>query len=364
MELVRRIAEQFAVKGQLVSAAPCGNGHINRTYAAQYQNGGVASWYIHQRINHHVFRNPVGLMSNIEKVTGHIRRALEEQGESDIDRRVLTLIPTTGGLSYFQDEEGYYWRTYIYVSDSQTYEVIPNRRIARGVASAFARFQRQLSTLSPASLIETIPNFHNTPWRFANLVAAIEADKLNRAAGVRREIEFALSREAATRVLREAQARGETAVCVTHNDTKCNNVLIDDQSEAPVCVIDLDTVMPGLALYDFGELVRTGTATADEDETNLNKVDCNLDLFEGLVEGYLAEAGSFLTPVDRQYLPFAGRLLTYENGIRFLTDYLEGDHYYSIKRPGHNLDRVRTQFQMVARLEVLEEKMQKLAQRY
>lgn len=358
VESLHSVKNSFEIDGKAVSAHPCGNGHINKTYAVEYRNGHGPTWYILQRINHHVFKNPPAVMRNIELVTNHIRKLLEAENESDINRKVLTPIPTKNGASHIQDEEGYFWRSYLLIQGGQTHEVLAHREMASEVASTFARFQNQLSSISASSLETTIPNFHNTPWRFQNLVNAIEADKVNRASSVKKEVEFALKRNDITSLLIEAHQQGEIPLRVTHNDTKANNVILDNRTNKGLCVIDLDTVMPGLSLYDFGDMVRTAIATALEDEKDLSKVDCNLDLFDGLVEGYLDQIGSILIPAEKKYLAFSGKLITFEMGLRFLTDYLEGDVYYSIKHSEHNIDRARTQFKMVQRMEELEDAME------
>jgi len=357
---IRQIAQQFQVSGQFIDAAPYGNGHINDTYAATYRHGEQTRCYIHQRINHHIFKQPTLVMENIQRITEHLRQVLTAQNAADVDRQTLTLIPTIDQTIYYHDQDGNIWRTYMLIDNAQTYDVVESPEQAYQVGRAFGLFQQQLVDLPGPRLHETIPDFHHTPKRFAALVSAVENDVANRAKLAQAEIEFAFQQEAMTRVLIELQQAGHLAERVTHNDTKINNVLLDNNTGQGLCVIDLDTVMPGLVLYDFGDMVRTATCLAAEDEQDLAKVVMEMPLFEALTRGYLETAGDFLTQTETDYLAFSGKLITFEIGARFLTDYLSGDTYFKIHHPDHNLDRCRTQFKLVQSIMAQEDEMNQI----
>jgi aminoglycoside phosphotransferase (APT) family kinase protein len=352
----RAAASQFEFRGEVSAIVPHGNGHINDTYLVTCQTQGAPVRYILQHINRHVFRDPVAVMQNVERVTAHL--AAQATNQHDGERRALQLIPTHDGRDWQVDAQGETWRAYRFIENARTYETATSTEQAFQAARAFGRFQQQLSTLPPPRLHETIPDFHNTPKRFAALEAAIAADVAGRAAVAKPEIDFARAHESITGILLDAGLPER----ITHNDTKFNNVLLDDKTGEAVCVIDLDTVMPGLALYDFGDMVRTTTSPAAEDEQDLSKVAMQFPMFEALVRGYLESAGVFLTPAERKYLAFSGKLITFEIGIRFLTDYLAGDTYFKVHRERHNLDRCRTQFKLVESIERQEEEMNRLVE--
>jgi Ser/Thr protein kinase RdoA (MazF antagonist) len=345
---------QFDAPGRFTGAEPWGSGHINDTYRIAYDNG--TKHFILQRVNHHVFRQPVELMDNIRRVTAHLQEKLA--GTPDVARRVLMLVPTRDGRPFVQDPTGGYWRAYRFIEGAQTFQVVESPAQARAAAQALGQFQRLLADLPPPRLHDTIPDFHHTPKRYAALEAVLVADPCNRAAAAKREIEFARQRESIVGTLLALNLPER----VTHNDTKLNNVLFDTTTGEALCIVDLDTVMPGLALYDFGDMVRTICCRAAEDERDLAKVRLDRDLFTVLAGGYLAEASVFLTPVERQHLAFAGQLITFELGLRFLTDHLQGDTYFKIHRPSHNLDRCRTQFALVASMEQQEDAMQRVVE--
>lgn len=355
---IQKVAAQFAILGDFVAADSYGSGHINDTYASTFNQGGTPVRYIHQRINEKVFKNPPLVMANIARVLDHLHRKLETHAVQEVHRRALTLIPARDGQFFYRDPQGSYWRTYIFIEKAHTFDVIASPDMAYHAARAFGDFQELLADLPGARLEETIPHFHHTPQRFAALERAIAADSANRAVQARPEIDFALAHRAMTGTLIEALGRGEIPERITHNDTKLNNVMIDDATSLGICVIDLDTVMPGLVLYDFGDMVRTATPSAPEDERDLAKVQMKMPMFEALARGYLEATAGFLTPAERKYLAFAGPLITFEIGIRFLADYLAGDVYFKIHRPDHNLDRCRTQFKMVREMEQLREQME------
>jgi len=350
-------ARHFAIDGDFAGAKPYGSGHINDSYCAVFDRGSRAERFILQRMNHHIFRDPVALMENIQRVTAHLAQQLN--GQADCDRRVLTLIPTRAGRFWHRDEEGAYWRAYRFIQNATSYDAVQSPDQAHEAARAFGRFQQMLTSLPAPRLHETIPDFHNTPKRFAALERAIAADAVGRVAQARPEIEFARERQSIVGVLIDANLPER----VTHNDTKFNNVLLDDATGEGLCVIDLDTVMPGLVAYDFGDMVRTTTSSAMEDERDLSKVRMEFPMFEGLLRGYLESAGAFLTAAERETLALSGKLITLEIGIRFLTDFLGGDTYFKVHREGHNLDRCRTQFKLVESIEQQEEAMNDLVRR-
>jgi hypothetical protein len=359
---LRSVAARFQICGDFREAAPYGSGHINDTYAAVFDQVGSPMRYVFQRINHNVFKDPAGLMGNVERVTAHIRRKLEAAGADQISRRVLTLVPALDGKCWYADAEGNHWRCYRFIERAQSYDRIEAPRQAFEAARAFGEFQKQLADLPAPRLRDTIPNFHHTRNRFDALRQAIELDACNRAAGVKADIEFALRHETLVDVLLDLQARSLLPERVTHNDCKLSNVMLDDATGQGVCVIDLDTVMPGLALYDFGDMCRTATCTTAEDERDLSKVEMHMEMFKALVCGYLASAGEFLNPVEKGHLVFCAKLITFEIGIRFLADHLAGDRYYKVHRPGHSADRARVQFKMVESFERNDEAMRKVVE--
>lgn len=355
---IGRIAGAFQLPGSFVSAAPYGSGHINDTYAVTQDLGGSPRRFLLQRINERVFRDPRGLMANVSRVCAHAQSRLRQAGRRDADRRALTLVPAKSGSDWHEDGVGGCWRCYLFIEGATGHDVVKNEQQAREAARAFGAFQALLADLPGGRLNETIPFFHHTPTRYANFVRALRADAHGRAAAAAEEISFALGREAEASLIVKAMSDGVIPERVTHNDTKLNNVLIDDATGEGVCVIDLDTVMPGSALYDFGDLVRTSTSPAAEDETDLSKVQMRMSMFRALTEGYLTSAGGFLTAQERAWLPFSGKLITFEIGLRFLTDWLEGDVYFKVRRPGHNLDRCRTQFALVRSIEAQMKEME------
>jgi hypothetical protein len=351
---VRLVAQAFQIYGDFVSAEPYGSGHINDTYCVVFDQAGSPVRYIFQRINHNIFKTPVALMEKVQRVTTHL--GAKTAGEPEASRRVLTLVPARDGKPYFCDADGNHWRVYFFIEKARTYDAVESTAQAFQAAKAFGRFQKLLADLPAPRLHDTIPDFHHTPKRFAALEKAIAADVANRAALAKPEIEFALAHKNITGILLAAKLPER----VTHNDTKFNNVMLDDATGNGVCVIDLDTVMPGLALYDFGDMIRTTTSPAKEDERDLTKVRMQFPMFEAVVRGYLETAGEFLTPAEKSFLAFSGKLITFEIGIRFLTDFLAGDVYFKIHREGHNLDRSRTQFKLVESIEQQEDAMNKL----
>jgi hypothetical protein len=353
----------FQLEGEFLEIAPCGSGHINDTYASRFRLNGKIVQYVHQWINQHVFKDPVRVMENIERVTGYIRQRVTEAG-GDPARETLTLVPASDGRSYYQTPQGEFWRTYLFIDGARTYDTAENIHHVYSASKAFGNFQKLLGDLPGGRLHETIPDFHHTRKRFDTFLRALETDPARRACSVKPEIDFILQREAETSVVVDLLASGQIPERVTHNDTKLNNVMIDDRTGEGVCVIDLDTVMPGSVLYDFGDSVRIGASTAAEDESDLARVGFDLGRFEWLTRGYLDAARSFLSATEIEHLAFSARLISLEQAIRFLGDYLNGDVYYKIHHPLHNLERARTQLKMVAEMEQQADAMEIIVKRY
>ena len=362
MHDLRAIASLFDMRADFVHAHPYGSGHINDTYCAWYDLSGKRVRFIHQRINHNVFKDPVALMKNVERVTQHALTRLLEANHPEAYRRTLTCIPSVDGSAWAFDADGNCWRTYPFIERARGYDEIESLMQAQEAAKAFGEFQKLTADLGGERLIETIPNFHHTPTRLENLEKAIEAADPDRREAAADLIEFALSRSSDCHKVTDLIESGAVPERVTHNDTKLNNVLLDDVTSEGVCVIDLDTTMPGSVLYDFGDMIRTACPTTREDEVDLRKIDLRTDRLEALLKGYLSSASSFLNQCEIDHLAFSGKLLTLECGIRFLTDFLEGDVYFKIKRPNHNLDRCRSQFTLVKAIEKRLPEMEDLVQ--
>ena len=355
---IRRLIGMFDVYGDFLVGTPFGNGNVNDTFQLTFDQGGIRLHYILQRINSHVFKEPIKVMENVARVTNHLLKKIKA-GRQETRKRTIRLLNAHDGRPFAFDDNGNCWRSYIFVEHARAYEVLETPEQAFRVAQGFGEFQRQLVDFN-GRLHETIPDFHNTPKRVAALEAAVKADVCGRGKEVGREIDFVLSRKEETDVLVKLNESGDIPERITHNDTKANNILIDDLSGEAVCVIDLDTVMPGLSLYDFGDMVRSGTNPAEEDEINLDKVGMRFDMYKGFYEGFVDAAGSVLTPAEKEYLPFSGKLITLEIGMRFLTDYLSGDIYFKTRRPRQNLDRCRTQFKLVESMEAQMKRMKAL----
>lgn len=356
---LRAICEKFIMYGDFMVGVPFGTGHINDTYQITCDQGGVRLHYILQRINPNVFANPHKVMENVDRVTVHLLEKFRATNRS-LMRRTLRLLRTYTNIPYVFDDRGDCYRSYVFVENARSYDVLDGAEMAFSVARAFGEFQCDLIDLPGPRLHETIPDFHNTPIRIENLLNAVQLDPCGRAKEVAPEVDFVLKRQDDANQLVRLNADGDIPERITHNDTKVNNLLIDDFSGEGVCVLDLDTVMPGLALYDFGDMVRTGANTAEEDEVDLRKVEMDFPMFEAIMRGYLSSAGGFLTPAEREFMPFSGKLITLEIGTRFLTDYINGDIYFKIKRPTHNLERARNQFKLVTSIESQMDAMRKL----
>lgn len=354
----------FLFEGRLISEGPYGSGHINDTFLLTFAIAEMGQIkVILQKMNTDVFTDPVSLMENIVGVTSHLRKKIIEAG-GDPERETLNVIPTKDGKSYYEDSEGGFWRAYKFITDSTSYDRVEKPEDFYQSAVAFGNFQRLLADYPAQTLHETIKGFHDTKARFAVFKKAVEEDRIGRAASVEKEIQFVLDREDIANYFSDLQAKGEIPLRVTHNDTKLNNIMIDNKSGKGICVIDLDTVMPGLAVHDFGDSIRFGASTAAEDEKNLDKVSCSMELFELYTKGYIEGCGGKLTPEEVALMPMGAKTMTFECGMRFLTDYLQGDTYFKIHRENHNLDRCRTQFKLVSDMEAKWDTMKAIVQKY
>ena len=361
-ERLREVAGAFEISGRWLGSQRFGSGHINDTYLAVFEDAGRTTRWVQQRINRSVFRDPEQVMENVARVTEHQQRVLQRTGAPDAGRRALTLVPARSGGFSFVDAAGEHWRSYRFIEGASSQDVIRSAASARMAAAAFGCFQAQLTDLPGPRLHETIPRFHHGRTRLEALIEAARTDPHARLADCRKELEFVLAREPMVDRLVDLHENGVLPERITHNDTKLNNVLLDDRTGEALCVIDLDTVMPGLVLYDFGDLVRTATSPTAEDERDLSRVGLRAEMFAALAEGYLEGAGGFLTAAERAELAFSGLLMTLVVGMRFLTDHLSGDTYFRVHRPGHNLDRCRTQLRLVESMERQREQMETIAE--
>ena len=355
----------FGFGPQCSYVKPFGEGHINETYAVYMpgQDGKEVPLYVLQRININVFKNPDQVMDNIFGVTEYLRNIIRQEG-GDLDRETLSYIKTKDGESYFEDDNGQPWRCLHYVPNSVCYQQVERPEQFYQSALSFGHFLKQLGEYPAESLYETIPQFHDTRKRFRDFVEAERKDVKNRARVCRSEIDFVLAREKDCGTLMEQLEDGVLPLRVTHNDTKLNNILFDKDTEEGLCIIDLDTIMPGLAANDFGDSIRFGASTAEEDEQDLEKVHFDIDLYEIYVKGYLEMAKEVLTPAEIESLPWGARLMTLECGMRFLADFLQGDVYFKTAYPEHNLVRARTQFRLVKEMEEQFDKMKDVLKKY
>ena len=360
---VHEAIDGFKLPGELKECIRDGSGHINDTYRLTYETPQGTKRYILQRMSKSIFKKPVELMENVSGVTAWLRKKIIENG-GDPERETLTLVKSNDGLPYFVDSTGEYWRVYLFIEGATCYDAVKDDNDFYQSAVAFGHFQRLLADYPAETLHETIKDFHNTPDRLEKFKKAVAEDICGRAASVQKEIDFILEREELTHALYDLQLDGRLPLRVTHNDTKLNNIMIDDETGKAICVIDLDTVMPGLTANDFGDSIRFGASTALEDEQDLSKVSCDLHLFDVYARGFIEGCGGALTDLEIDMLPMGAILMTFENGIRFLTDHLEGDHYFHIHREGHNLDRCRTQLTLVKDMEEKLPQMNEIIQKY
>lgn len=355
----------FGFGTQCSYVKPFGEGHINETYAVYMPgaDGKDVPLYVLQRININVFKNPDQVMDNIFGVTEYLRNVIREEG-GDLDRETLSYIKTKSGETYFEDADGQPWRCLHYVPNSVCYQMVERPEQFYQSALSFGHFLKQLGDYPAESLYETIPQFHDTAKRFRDFEDAQRKDVKNRARQCREEIDFVLSRKDDCDVLMKQLKEGKLPLRVTHNDTKLNNILFDKDTDEGLCIIDLDTIMPGLAANDFGDSIRFGASTAEEDEKDLDKVHFDMDLYDIYVKGYLEMAKDVLTPAEVDSLPWGARLMTLECGMRFLADFLQGDVYFKTAYPEHNLVRARTQFRLVKEMEEQFDEMNAILKKY
>lgn len=355
---IKQVTEQFKTEGSIELVKPFGSGLINTTYKAETKEADAPN-YLLQIINHHIFPNVPELTRNIKRVTTHIRKKLEQEGVKDIDRRVLTPIDTLGGKGYYKDHEGRYWRMFLFIEDARSYDQLTNKKQALTGGLAFGRFQRMVSDLPGEPLYPVIEGFHNTETRIDNFMKRIKADPVNRLKEVTPETDYLLERAGEYKKIVQMGRDGVIPERVVHQDTKFNNVLLDENDNA-LCVIDLDTVMPGYVCYDIGDAIRNGANTGKEDDPNLDNVNIDMELYEGFIKGFLEETKDILTPAEKETLAFGSKLLTYEQAVRFLDDYIDGDNYYKINGPDHNLVRARAQIKLLKSMEQNWDRMQNI----
>ena len=347
----RDVLADYDFGGEVTDVSRYGAGHINETYrVAAVQADGTEKLYILQKVNTAIFKDPDGLMENIVEVTEYLRAYLAAHG-GDTERGAMQVVRTRDGRWWHRGEDGSCWRVYLFVTGTVCLQRVEQPGDFYESAAAFGNFQNQLTDFPAARLHETVPNFHNTPVRYETFEKAVALDAAGRAASVKEEIAFIRARKNDCGYLMKLLNEGRLPLRVTHNDTKLNNVLLDSETRKGVCVIDLDTVMPGLAAWDFGDAIRYGANDCPEDEPDVSKVRFNMEKYETYLRGYLDAAGASLTPLEKETLPWGARVITLETGIRFLTDYLEGDHYFRVTRPGQNLDRTHKQLKLVADME-------------
>ncbi len=360
---IKKVLPQFQLPEEFQKITLFNNGHINKTYKVTYEKDGKDQSYIVQGINSYVFKNPEDVMDNIAEITQFMKQKLEACG-GDSERGVLNFLKTDSGKNYYQDENGEYWRVYRFVDHSKTYDVITDTRILYNSGKAFGDFQQMLSDFPMEKLKETIPGFHDTPERLKYFDAMVKKDPLGRAKDAQQEIAFIQSHaEMAERLIR-MQRTGELPLRVTHNDTKFNNVLIDTDTDEAICVIDLDTVMPGLCAYDFGDAVRFAASSAAEDEVDLSKVYLDMDYYEAFTKGYMESAGKHLTQNEIETMALGALTITLELASRFLADHIDGDHYFHIHHENHNLERAKNQLKLVADMEAKYPLMCEIVKKY
>lgn len=348
-------AKNFKLEGEIIDSVPFGSGHINDTFKIT-TNSPLNNLYLLQRINHHIFQNVEGLMNNIECVCNHLKKKLAHLGENEVLKRTMTIVQTLDNKNYFQDDNGDYWRVFHLIPNTRSYDILETQEQAYSGGMAFGQFQKQLSDLDPQNIVEILPNFHNIEFRLNNLRESIKNNPVNRVEAVQPLLDYIFEREEKMRTVLELGRSNLLPLRITHNDTKFNNVLLDANDKVQ-CVIDLDTVMPGYVAYDFGDAIRTIINSAAEDEADVSKIVLNIPLFQSFAAGYLSEAKEFLTDTEIDSLIPAVHLLPYMQAVRFLTDYINGDTYYKIAYPEHNLVRTKAQLKLVHELEINHDKL-------
>ena len=359
LEFLDTIIEKFEISGKILKIENYGSGHINTTYRITT----TEDEYILQKVNTSVFKNMEQLIENVAGVTAYLASAIEVSGGNP-KRETLQVIHTRAGENYLKGEDGFGYRMYYFITDASCYDTVEKPEHFYESAVAFGRFQALLAAYPAETLYETIPDFHHTAKRFDTFCRVVEQDPMGRVASAQEEIAFVMEHAADMPVLTDMLESGELPLRVTHNDTKLNNIMIDNQTGKGICILDLDTVMPGLSVNDFGDSIRFGANTALEDETDLSKVALDLELYEIYVKGFLEGCQGILTENEVKMLPMGAKMMTLECGMRFLTDYLEGDTYFKIHRKGHNLDRARCQFALVTDMERKWSEMERIVQKY
>lgn len=361
---MNEIINKFDIKGEIIDYHKYGEGHINDTYLVTTNNNSKEELYILQKINNNIFPNVDGLMKNIELVTSYLKEIINNNN-GDPHRETMNLIKTKDGNNYYYDQKtNKYYRVFEFVKDTVTLQIVTNKKDFKESAIAFGKFQKLLANFDATKLVEVIKDFHNTEVRFNHFLETLKLDKYNRAKDCQKEIDFILNRKDDCSLIVNLIKEGKIPLKVTHNDTKLNNVLLDKNTMKGICVIDLDTVMPGSSLYDFGDSIRFGCNSASEDEIDLSKVNFSIEYFEAYVDGFLSEVKDSLNEYEKKYLAYAAKLMTLECGIRFLDDYLDGDNYFKIHRENHNLDRCRTQLKLVSEMEKNLDVMNNIIRRY
>lgn len=358
------ISSNFNIQGTFLSGKPYGSGHINDTFVVTFRKFDKNIRYLYQKVNSNVFPNSKVLMNNISCITSHLYKKAIIAGDINAFRTCLQLVPVDNGQNFYIDLDNNLWRVFNFIENSKTYDIVENDTQVFEAGKAFGKFQRELIDLPGKCIQQTISDFHNTKKRYENLKIAIKNNICNRAIYCIKEIEFAITYKNIVSVIVDSISNGKIPERIVHNDTKLNNVLLDKETGKGLCVIDLDTVMQGSILYDFGDLVRTSTTYAAEDEKELSKVSIQIDLFEALICGYLSEVNSFITPLERNLLVLASKLMTFENGIRFLTDFLNNDIYFKTHYKNQNLQRTQVQFKLVQSIENNEVHMMKIIDKY
>lgn len=360
---IKGIIPHFQFKGRYLRASEIPSGNVNNTYRLEYQSGGKHQLFTLQHINQYVFKNPKEVVGNIVCVTEHIRRKMIEQNE-DPSRRVLELIPTVDGQYVYVDEDGEFWRAYTFIEDADALDMVHTGGQMEEVGRAFGSFQRMLTDFDVDRLFVTIPNFHQTTKRFYRFVRSIDEDKAGRVGEIEDELEFLFDHRRMMGEIVRLLDRGILPLRVTHNDTKANNVLLDSETGKALCVIDLDTVMPGSALYDYGDAIRFGASTAAEDEEDTDKIKLDMEKTRAFTKGFIAETNGFLSNEELTRLPLGIKVLTAELAMRFLTDYIDGDLYFKVNSPEHNLVRARAQIALLKDIERHEDELQRMTEEF
>lgn len=362
---LKSISDHFSIEGTCIGASPFGSGLVHESFEALCKVEDNFHRYLLQKINTYVFQNPEEVMENIEKVLEHINAIMIKEGISeDRERQCLRLVKSEKGLSYYRDDEGGYWRVYDFIEHTTVFNHAENESQAYEAARMFGRFSRYLADLDPSQFNVTIPDFHNIDWRYNQLEEALKKDRLNRRKNCQEEINFLMRKRGISEIILRLMKENELPVRVTHNDTKINNVLIDKMTHKGLCVVDLDTIMPGTILSDFGDMMRTFTPSLNEESKEIDKIYLRLPIFQALVKGFLEETGSFLTQTEKDHLIYGGKLITLMQGIRFLTDYLNGDIYYRTTYPEQNLMRTRNQLKLMQEMIYNESKMEAILDKY